>query len=1100
MVTNKFTYIILFLVLPLFSLAQKYYSTNFTVNEGLPSNSINAIFKDSRGQLWIGTDAGLCNFDGKIFKVYSTSDGLVGNNIFSITEDKEGNLWLGCKGGGVSKFDGQKFSNLTEKNGLVSNAVRVVWYSKKFDLLFIGTNDGCSAFDGKKFFSYSAKQADARYHKLFITGFLDGKDFVNIYAFSLNEPIRYYPKQNRFQTSTVAISGNTDSSTSPLILENGDTIIGNGRKGIVVKNGKEPRYFNQIGQVFNLAKDELGNVWIAAWADEQDKKELFGGLYRYDGKKVERYSENIGITDRSVWSVYYDTTFHLLWVGTLNQGLFRIPAPVFTWYYADYFKVSNLLINDLLFHEGSLWLGTTGYIIRKYSDDTYKTIDLKNYTEEYLQGIKELLHDVFSYFFDKNGSFEKYNVLIKKGEYHYQNPYNAKMVDLDFSNILPPGSLYKPSEYKKTLQTWASLLKELTPHVYSIGSDSKGNILFGDQMGLRKLTKRTDFNTIEIIPTNSGAQKFIFDDADTLYHTDPNYRGIFRAAIYPHVQYPVNCWYGYEKQNGPPNVSSIISKNGEIWVGSKTEGLFRIFRGHIDAFNSQDSTLPKIINALCFDNNGNIIVGSNDGKVLIVHLGNQGKLQMLSKITSTDGFVGNVVRWLIVDKSNYLYAGTNLGLNRIDLNLLYKSKRICINFLDKYQGYFDCTGKTAALDDDGNIWVGTDSRLLKINTSLFQKIQSATQPIIYKVEVDNVPFTFKDRSTIPNWLPLIPNNYRFAYDQNSLTFYFKVVNYSDPENIYYRTKLKGLNNNWTAYGSDSKSVFTSLNPGKYKLKIEYYSHLDNSVIGTTEYNFSIASPLYRTWWFISLMSLIFITAIWLLYHFRVLDIRKQEKQKSDLQRDASNMEMKALQAQMKPHFIFNAINSIQSYIIDNDVDKALHYLSMFSKLIRKTLLNASKEFIPMEEELEYLKFYIEIEKMRFEGLFTYEQIIHPEISPEAILIPPMIVQPFVENAIKHGLIKKKENCKLLIEVSKVDDQHFKFIVQDNGVGRNQSNSDSDLPNLHQSKGMQIVAERLNLLNGTHQTNAYQMIIIDLVDEHGKPAGTRVEISFPLIEC
>jgi cbb3-type cytochrome oxidase subunit 3 len=485
---------------------------------------------------------------------------------------------------------------------------------------------------------------------------------------------------------------------------------------------------------------------------------------------------------------------------------------------------------------------------------------------------------------------------------------------------------------------------------------------------------------------------------------------------------------------------------------------------------------------------------------MVVNQNRQGKLQVRSIITSTEGLVGNVVRWLIVDKGNYLYAGTNLGLNRIDLNLLYKSKKVRINFLDKDQGYFDCTGKTASLDDEGNIWVGTDSRLLKINTSLFQKTQSALQPVIYKVEVDNASFTFRNEANNQKWQPSIPDNYTFSYDQNSLTFYFKVVNFSDPENICFRTKLEGLNKNWTAYSLDSKSVFTGLNPGNYKLKIESYSHLDNSVIGTTEYSFSIATPSYRTWWFISLMSLIFITIIWLLYHFRVRDIRKQEKQKSDLQREASNMEMKALQAQMKPHFIFNAINSIQSYIIDNDVDKALHYLSMFSKLIRKTLLNASKEFIPLEEELEYLNFYIEIEKMRFEGLFTYEQIVHPEILPEAILIPPMIVQPFVENAIKHGLMKKKENCKLLIEIFNVGSHHFKFIVQDNGVGRIQSNGIGDLRNAHQSKGMQIVAERLNLLNGKHQTNAYQMKIIDLADEHGKPAGTRIEITFPIVEC
>ena len=239
--------IIIIFVLQLFTVtlwAQKYYSQNYTINEGLPSNSINAIYKDSRGLMWIATDAGLCSFDGKAFKIYNTTEGLASNNISSINEDKEGNLWIGCMNGGLSKFDGRHFTKYTTKDGLISNAVRKVWYSKKFDLLLVGTNDGCSVLDGKKILSFSAKEAKAQFDKLFITGFLEGENYIDVYAALTSTTIRFYPKGKRFILNNV---NKSSSSTSPLVLGNGDTLIGNERLGIIVNNGKHSHQFNEIG-------------------------------------------------------------------------------------------------------------------------------------------------------------------------------------------------------------------------------------------------------------------------------------------------------------------------------------------------------------------------------------------------------------------------------------------------------------------------------------------------------------------------------------------------------------------------------------------------------------------------------------------------------------------------------------------------------------------------------------------------------------------------------------------------------------------------------------------------------------------------------------
>lgn len=1073
--------------------AQTYYSQKYSINDGLPSNCINVVYKDSRGMLWIGTDAGLCLFNGMNFSVLNTSNGLLSNNVSSITEDTMGNLWIGCMGGGVCKYDGTRFKNLSKKDGLISADVRKVWYSKKFNLLFIGTNDGCSVLDGSSFYSYSASQAHAQFDKLFICGFSEGDDFVNIYAVACSNPIKYFPKERKFELIGGLYSLKPSSSMVPYVLKVGDTLIGNERKGIIVSNGIHTQSFSGIGQVFNITQDEFGGVWIAGWADQNDRKDFYGGLFRFDGKKVESVGMKFGITDRSVWTVLYDSTFHILWVGTQNEGLFRIPAPAFTYYNASYFNLPLLSVSDLAIQDGSLWIANKEYLIKMESSGAFRSYDLNQYTTINKEQFSNIYRRTHSHLFDSEGSFERYQLLIQQGKYNYPNPYIQIIEDLDNKKVLPTRSLYIPTKYQTMLNTELSQRSSLPPTVLHLGKDSKGNLYFSDRFGLKRIETNKDHLSFSTIPTQMSVENFIFSDGDTLYHTGEAYKALYCASVNPEFKYPMRCRYPI------PNVIQMVPKGEDLWLASKTQGLFRLCKGKVDSFVQIDSTLPKTISCLGLDQRGSIVAGTNSAEIFLIS-SEKNSAPVIRRITEKDGIVGSVIRWVITDQSNKLYVGTNLGLLVIHLNDVYEQKKIRVQFFGHDQGFTDCSGNIATIDQHGDIWVGTDQELIRINPKILEGLSSIKPNLRIKaLEVNNLPFIVTQQQGIEGWQLELPENHKFGYQQNSITFHFESVNDLSPDQTVFRYRLQGLNSTWTPFTNDPKAVFTALPAGHYKLQIEYYNRIDNLKVGNYEYAFSIATPYYKTWWFITFIVLIALSVIWILYRSRIREIRRQEHQNSELQKELANTEMKALQAQMKPHFIFNAINSIQTYILDNDTDQALYYLTMFSKLIRKTLENASKEFITLSEELEYLRSYIELEKMRFEGLFSFNEMIHPHIIPESILIPPMIIQPFVENAIKHGLRNKKKDGSLIIEVLPVESVGYKISIKDNGVGRGFSSShNAGILSNHQSKGTQIVSDRITLLNEKQRTDLYRFEYIDLHDQIGTPSGTCVEITFPII--
>lgn len=225
---------------------------------------------------------------------------------------------------------------------------------------------------------------------------------------------------------------------------------------------------------------------------------------------------------------------------------------------------------------------------------------------------------------------------------------------------------------------------------------------------------------------------------------------------------------------------------------------------------------------------------------------------------------------------------------------------------------------------------------------------------------------------------------------------------------------------------------------------------------------------------------------------------KQKQKQSDLEMKSLETEQRMLRSQMNPHFIFNSMNSIQSFISGKDNLTAMSYLSKFARLMRFILENSRKSMISLEDEVETLQLYIELEKIRFKHKFDFSLDIDPAITPETIFVPPMLVQPMVENAIKHGLRNKEGKGLLELSFEKINDK-IKCTVRDNGIGRAKANKlNENIQKDHNSLGMQVTLERIETLNQKMNDSA-GLEIIDLKDNSGKPEGTLVNITIPYEE-
>ncbi|NNF82298.1 MAG: histidine kinase [Flavobacteriaceae bacterium] len=381
-----------------------------------------------------------------------------------------------------------------------------------------------------------------------------------------------------------------------------------------------------------------------------------------------------------------------------------------------------------------------------------------------------------------------------------------------------------------------------------------------------------------------------------------------------------------------------------------------------------------------------------------------------------------------------------------------------------------------------DIIVGSRGQFSIINPKSIQKNNEIPDPYIKQITINGLDHKTDSSYYVVKSLKLKPN-------ENNLTIGFSALAFTKPESIKFRYKLEGAEDQWNLVQPNQRNVtYSNLDGGNYNFMLEASN---NNLIwsNTKSLKLDIAIPFYKNKWFLSLILFLGIFTIYTQYRKRLLKLKNE----AFISEQLLGLEKQALRAQMNPHFVFNALNSIQHLITEGEEKKSILYLNKFSKLLRGILDNSQSTRHTLSHELEILDNYLELEFLRLGEQFTYELNIPESLFDERIEMQGLLFQPFIENAIHHGLAPKSSGGNLKVDFEN-HEHYIRCIIEDDGIGRVKAREIAS-KRYHKSRGIGIVEKRIKLMSKSHDPDAIK--IIDLYTETGESKGTRVELKIPI---
>ena len=367
------------------------------------------------------------------------------------------------------------------------------------------------------------------------------------------------------------------------------------------------------------------------------------------------------------------------------------------------------------------------------------------------------------------------------------------------------------------------------------------------------------------------------------------------------------------------------------------------------------------------------------------------------------------------------------------------------------------------------------------------------QPVITALKVNELDYPVASDLNFTRVVTLAP-------EQNSFTIEFAALSYMNPDRNTFEYRMKGVTPEWVRIGSHRFASFANLPPGLYSFRVRAANSDGLWGQELSLLRIYIQPHYWQAWWFwVSICAAILLLGAYI-FRSQLIEAKRKAQiaqREAEFRQQVGELEMSALRSQMNPHFIFNVLNSINAYMLENDVESASTYLSKFARLVRMVLENSRIERVTFAKDLAALELYIEMEALRFKQKITYSIQIAPEIDTQFLKIPPLIIQPYVENAIWHGLMQRREGGKLCIRVGIADQDKLIVTVEDNGIGRAAAAELKSKLAVHQkSFGLQITSERLTMVNKIYHTN----MVVNITDRYhtdGTATGTSVEIVFPI---
>ena len=516
--------------------------------------------------------------------------------------------------------------------------------------------------------------------------------------------------------------------------------------------------------------------------------------------------------------------------------------------------------------------------------------------------------------------------------------------------------------------------------------------------------------------------------------------------------------------------TAVAYADGVTYVGTM-HGLYRITDRSVINMGEKIPFLRKRISCIAISADHTLWIASSDDAGIIGVRNDS----VIAAISTKQGLTSDVCRTLLV-QGDRLWVGTDKGLNRIGLD----GPRYPITRYTSDDGL--CSNMINTVFADGpNIYVGTSTGL-----SIFDERRTAIGDSC-RLQLLGLLNGNKDRIADTGKLDL-------SYEQKDLRLEFVGISYRSPGRIRYRYRMLGLDSVWRETG-ETYLDYPSLPSGPYTFELQAINRFGvRSPLLTLP--LEVRTPFWETVWFKAAVLLVAALLTWYFVARRIRYIRRQQNEREELLKDRAEMENRALQAQMNPHFVFNCLNSIQQFVFAHDQWATNEFITGFARLIRATLHHSSRSFITVDEEIDYLSTYLSLEKMRFKDKMDYFFEVDPTIDRSKMVLPPMLVQPFVENAMRHGL-RHKTSGKGFIRIGlKKAGNELVIVVEDNGIGRKKSMEFKTAEHIeYQSKGMSLTQDRIKAI-GLLYGKAMRVEVEDKLTADGSPAGTRVTIAIP----
>jgi len=485
----------------------------------------------------------------------------------------------------------------------------------------------------------------------------------------------------------------------------------------------------------------------------------------------------------------------------------------------------------------------------------------------------------------------------------------------------------------------------------------------------------------------------------------------------------------------------------------------------------------------------NDLIEGEDGWLWVATIGN-GLLRIkddkVIPVTPEMGLQSNMINRVVQGKPGVVWAGTNRGLYRIDYETNPTMK------IRKVQGFSSKDGLPTNFIRDiswwrDQLWVATDNGIVHFDPRNFEtKTLVPPHVVLEDIQVNHA--SIPPSASEP-----------FAPNQNDLLIRYVGISSRRPPGLpFYRYRLLGADTAWT-YTDDRSVQFYDLPAGDYSFEVGARSSDGAWTPYQANFDFSIRPHFSETWWF-RILVVIGVLGIGMgIVLGRLRRIKATEEQRRRLQKaryQAREAELLALRSQMNPHFVFNALNSIQNYIFQKNIPRANYYLSRFARLMRDGLQFSKREYISLEEELEFLRNYLELEKMRFPERFEFEILMDEGLPVQTIGVPPFLFQPLLENSVKHAFKDIDYPGKLTLEFRQEEDS-LRVRIEDNGPGFDPDATSKTAKPYHESLGLKIVRDRIALLQAPPSTETASFRLDNLSAMGGR--GMRAEFYLPILK-